>query len=119
VILELTLKYYRGDVFARWLREGLDGETELHGSYLADLLGTPYGGRPGLADNNYAADRLLTEAAAAKWIFKGRHFPGLSQAAFIGLEGRRDGTYTYPREWTWTVNMQSVEALAWARGEVR
>jgi hypothetical protein len=54
-----------------------------------------------VTDNVASADRVLRTLEDAGLIARGGWHPDCSTRAFVGLERRRAGTYTYPREWVW------------------
>jgi hypothetical protein len=66
--LSFALRYYRGEC----LIELLQTSTVFSGGRLVLALGTPRGGKPGLGDNVYAAEKLLRAAEAAGLITRGK-----------------------------------------------
>jgi hypothetical protein len=52
-------------------------------------------------DNVASADKVLATLEKAGVIKRGGWHPDHSTRAFLGLEGRKNGSYTYPREHIW------------------
>jgi hypothetical protein len=77
--------------WSRW-RKLLNDTTFAHGADLVEELGTPIGGKSGLADNVYAAEKILEELESLGYISRGKLAPTFSQRAWEGAAGGGTGT---------------------------
>ena len=108
--LEFLRLIYRGAVFDEWLQlVRLRGYMQ--GGTLAEMLGTPRDGKPGLGDNVHAADAYLAAAEREGVIVRGRHDP-TREIAFFGCGGRsvrrgRPDRWSRPVEFGWTISRNS------------
>jgi hypothetical protein len=90
--LDFVLKYYLPKS-TRWWLGGLLKIGQAHGSDLVlSDLDMP------CTDNVASADRVLGALEKAGVITRAGWHPDHSTRAFLGLEGRKPGSYTYPRE---------------------
>jgi hypothetical protein len=84
--LHFQIRFYRGDLFRRFLQEIWPDGTG-HGSYLVQLLGSRQPGyESGMPDNGYAARRFLQLASEENWLIPGEVHPTTEQQ-FFGLGG--------------------------------
>lgn len=77
--------------WSRW-RKLLNDTTFAHGADLVEELGTPIGGKSGLADNVHAAEKILGELESLGYISRGKLAPTFSQRAWEGAAGGGTGT---------------------------
>jgi len=98
-----------------WLHK-LYSTSFAHGSVLAEALGTPVEGRPGLADNCYISDRILQDLTDEGWILRAeKPFPSREQL-FFGWGGRAQGkkpnvTTAGTSEFGYSPNYECVEFM--------
>lgn len=115
--LTFALKYYRGDVFAKWA-EHLVFTTFNHGDTLVKMLGTPTSERPGLADNVYAAGKLLEAAEKAGWIVRADHASPSTEQRFFGvggMAGKNPNIGVYAVAYGWSPGPNASEMQGWIK----
>lgn len=85
--LHFQIRFYRGDLFRRFLKEiWPDGRG--HGDYLTQLLGTRQPGyQSGMPDNVTAAQEFFQFASEAGWLIPDGLHPTTEQQ-FFGLGGQ-------------------------------
>lgn len=117
--LEAAIRSYRGEtVFREWAEKCWHTLVN-HGHDLALALGAPRDGKPGLADNTYAAERLLLAAEEAGWITRGAVEIRKEQAFFdvngdvTGKHLRKGQKPSNPRVYCWVPNHKSESFRAW------
>lgn len=100
---EFCLKYYRGEI----LLDLISTREVFHGEELVLALGSPYKGKPGLADNVATAEKLLRCASEAGLVKRGKWRATKQQMFFevaLGLPNRYNLPHRSITEFFWEKN---------------
>lgn len=110
--IETLLASYRSPAIRKWIY-GCYFNGGAHGSKLAEKMGTPHNGKPGMTDNCRASDKILNALVQEEWILRSETATPSREQRFFGWGGRRPThknliTTVYASEFYYQPNIGSL-----------